>query len=77
MLQDRHRQIFSRRRRGGNSVRIQQLGGCLDQLGPLLADPHTFFIEVTDQRVDVRLIPRDGYEKPIINALRVMHRVDR
>jgi len=47
------------------------------ELGPLIADPHTFFIEVTDQRVDVRLIPRDGFEKPIINALRVMHRVDR
>jgi len=47
------------------------------ELGPMIADPHTFFVEVTDQRMDVRLIPRDGYEKPVVNALRVIHRVDR
>jgi subtilisin family serine protease len=41
------------------------------------ADPHTFFIEVTDGRMDVRLIPRAGSAKPVINALRITHRPDR
>jgi subtilisin family serine protease len=47
------------------------------EVGNLKADKHTFFIEVTDGQMDVRLIPRAGYEAPVINSLRVTHRPDR
>lgn len=43
----------------------------------MTADDHTFTVEVTDARMDVRLVPRAGAESPVINALRVTHRPDR
>jgi hypothetical protein len=43
----------------------------------LYADDHTFFFEVTDSRLDIRLAKIDGYDPPVINALRVTHRPDR
>jgi subtilisin family serine protease len=45
--------------------------------GALTADDHTFFVEVTDGRMDVRFVPRAGFNLPVINALRVTHRPDR
>jgi len=47
------------------------------EAGLLAADPWTFFVEVADGRLDVRFVPRAGYDKPVINALRVSHRPDR
>ena len=47
------------------------------EVGLLAADPWTFFVEVTDGRLDVRIVPRAGYDKPVINALRVSHRPGR
>lgn len=47
------------------------------EVGNLTADKHTFFIEVTDGQMDVRLIPRAGFEAPVVNSLRVTHRPDR
>jgi hypothetical protein len=49
----------------------------LYDVGRLTADEHKFFVEVTDNRMDVRFIPRAGYKPPVINALRVTHRPDR
>jgi hypothetical protein len=43
----------------------------------LYADDHTFFVEVVDNQLDVRLAKIDGYDPPVINALRVTHRPDR
>lgn len=45
--------------------------------GKLAADAHKVFVEVADNRMDVRFIPRAGYKPPVINALRVTHRPDR
>lgn len=47
------------------------------EVGRRVADDHRFFIEVADGRLDVRLVPRAGAKKPVINALRVRHRPDR
>ena len=47
------------------------------RVGRYAADDHTFFLEVTDGRMDIRLIPRAGSAKPVINALRITHRPDR
>jgi hypothetical protein len=47
------------------------------EVGVLKADKHTFFVEVTDGEMDVRLIARAGYDDPLINSLRVTHRPDR
>ncbi len=47
------------------------------EVGRFAADDHTFFVEVTDGRMDIRLIPRAGSAKPVINALRITHRPDR
>jgi hypothetical protein len=47
------------------------------EVGTFAADNHTFFIEVTDGRMDVRFVPRSGYEAPVVNALRVTRRPDR
>ncbi|HTU99610.1 MAG TPA: S8 family serine peptidase, partial [Luteitalea sp.] len=41
------------------------------------ADTHTFFVEVADGRLDIRLIPNTGFAEPVLNALRVTHRTDR
>lgn len=47
------------------------------EVGRYAADNQRFFIEVTDGRLDVRLVPRSGSRPPVINALRVTHRPDR
>lgn len=47
------------------------------EVGRYAANPYKFFIEVTDQRMDVRFIPRANSLKPVINALRVTRRPDR
>ncbi|HWA73183.1 MAG TPA: S8 family serine peptidase [Polyangiaceae bacterium] len=47
------------------------------EVGTFAADNQTFFIPVTDGRMDVRFIPRTGFDNPVINALRITHRPDR
>ena len=47
------------------------------EVGRYTAEAKTYFIEVTDGRADLRLIPRAGFQKPIINALRITRRPDR
>jgi hypothetical protein len=47
------------------------------EVGSYAADDNRFFLEVVDNRMDVRLIPRAGSRKPVINALRIVHRPDR
>jgi hypothetical protein len=47
------------------------------EVGTFSADNHTFFVEVTDGRMDVRFVPRSGHESPVVNALRVTRRPDR
>jgi hypothetical protein len=47
------------------------------EAGTFTADDRTFFIEVADNRMDVRFVPRSGYESPVVNAVRVTHRPDR
>jgi hypothetical protein len=46
------------------------------EAGARTADDWTFFVEVTDGRLDVRFVPRVGFADPVINALRVIHRTD-
>jgi hypothetical protein len=46
-------------------------------VGQMTADVHKFFVEVTDNRMDVRFIAIAGYKPPVVNALRVTHRPDR
>ncbi|TPV92266.1 MAG: hypothetical protein B7733_26475 [Myxococcales bacterium FL481] len=43
--------------------------------GRLVANEERFFVEVEDERLDVRLLPRSG--AAVINGLRVRHRPDR
>lgn len=47
------------------------------EVGRYAAEARTFFIEVVDGRLDVRLIKRSGSSPPILNALRVTRRPDR
>ena len=47
------------------------------EVGRFAADDQRFFVEVTDGRLDVRLVPRSGSQPPVLNALRVTHRPDR
>jgi len=47
------------------------------EVGTFKADKHAFFVEVADGQMDVRLIPRAGSDKPVINSLRVTRRPDR
>jgi subtilisin family serine protease len=47
------------------------------EVGTYTAEDRTFFVEVTDGRMDVRLVSLAGYQSPVINALRVTHRPDR
>jgi subtilisin family serine protease len=47
------------------------------EVGRFAADAKTFFVEVIDGRADIRLIPRAGFQKPVINALRITRRPDR
>jgi hypothetical protein len=46
-------------------------------VGYQAADDHTFFVYVGDGRLDIRLVPKTGFDPPIINALRVTQRPDR
>jgi subtilisin family serine protease len=46
------------------------------EVGSFAADDHSFFIRVTDGTLDVRLIERAGFDRPIINAVRVTSRPD-
>lgn len=47
------------------------------EVGRYAAESRTFFVEVTDGQMDVRFIPRAGFELPVVNAVRITHRVDR
>lgn len=47
------------------------------EVGRFAAEARTFFVEVTDGRLDVRLIKRSGSKPAVINALRVIRRTDR
>jgi subtilisin family serine protease len=47
------------------------------EVGTYNADEHTFSIEVTDGQLNVRLVARAGTAVPILNGLRVTHRLDR
>jgi subtilisin family serine protease len=47
------------------------------EVGRYAADKHTFFLDVTDGRLDVRLIPRAGSLLPFVSAVRVTERPDR
>ena len=44
------------------------------EVGSFAADDHSFFVQVTDGTLDVRLIRRAGFDRPIVNALRVTSR---
>jgi hypothetical protein len=46
------------------------------EVGRWAADRHVFFIEVTDGQLRVRFIHRLGFKRPIVNAIRVVHRPD-
>jgi hypothetical protein len=47
------------------------------QVGTQAAESRTFFLNVTDGQMDIRLIPRAGSDLPVINAARITHRTDR
>jgi len=47
------------------------------EVGTLAAESRTFFLNVTDGRMDLRLIPRAGSDLPVISAARITHRTDR
>ena len=48
------------------------------EVGPLTADKHTFYVSVTDGQLNIRFAPYGkGYQVPIVNAIRVLHRPDR
>ncbi len=46
------------------------------EVGRFAADENRFFIEVTDERVDIRLVSSGGRRNPVLNAVRVVHRPD-
>jgi hypothetical protein len=45
-----------------------------NEVGARTAEDETFFVDVTDGRLDVRFIPHAAFADPVINALRVTHR---
>lgn len=47
------------------------------EVGIYAADEKTFFITVTDGQLNLRFLPRRGYNEPLINAIRVTQRPDR
>ena len=47
------------------------------EVGTFNADEHTLSVVVTDGQLNVRLVPRAGSAVPIVNGLRVTHRLDR
>jgi hypothetical protein len=48
-----------------------------NEVGTFNADNHTATVVVTDGQLNVRLVPRAGTAVPILNGLRVTHRLDR
>ncbi|MCP4601736.1 MAG: S8 family serine peptidase [Proteobacteria bacterium] len=46
------------------------------EVGTLTLDERTFLSDPEDGRLDIRLIKRKGFKKPVINALRITHRPD-
>ncbi|RKH09186.1 hypothetical protein D7V97_17365 [Corallococcus sp. CA053C] len=48
-----------------------------NEVGLLRADDHGFFVTVTDGQFNLRLIPRQGFGEPLVNAIRVTQRPDR
>ncbi|GMT99913.1 hypothetical protein KH5H1_40330 [Corallococcus caeni] len=48
-----------------------------NEVGQLTADDHSFFLTVTDGQLNLRLVPREGFGVPLINAIRVTQRPDR
>ena len=48
-----------------------------NEVGQHTADDHVFLLPVTDGQLVLRLIPRQGFNKPLINAVRLTHRPDR
>lgn len=47
-------------------------------VGPLAADRHTFLVTVSDGQLNIRFAPYGrGYQPPIVNAIKVLHRPDR
>jgi hypothetical protein len=46
-------------------------------VGSLVADQHIFFVTVTDGQLNVRFLPWERNDQPIVNAIRVTHRPDR
>ncbi len=46
-------------------------------VGNLNADIRTFYVQVTDGKLDIRFIPLGGSEPPVVNAIRVTQRPDR
>jgi hypothetical protein len=47
------------------------------EVGRYEADPHRFFVEVTDGQLDVRFAPTTPAYGPTLSAIRVIHRPDR
>jgi subtilisin family serine protease len=48
-----------------------------NEVGGHTADDHVFLLPVTDGQLVLRLIPRQGFKVPLINAVRLTHRPDR
>ncbi len=46
------------------------------EVGTLTADTREFVIDPQDGRLDIRLVNRSWFYKPVINAIRVIHRPD-
>ncbi|NMO19901.1 carboxypeptidase regulatory-like domain-containing protein [Pyxidicoccus fallax] len=48
-----------------------------NEVGQSTADDHAFLLPVTDGQLVLRLIPRQGFNMPLINAVRLTQRPDR
>ncbi len=48
-----------------------------NEVGQYTADDHSVFLTITDGQLNLRLIPRQGFGEPLINAVRVTLRPDR
>jgi hypothetical protein len=47
------------------------------EVGQFQADSHRFFVEVTDGQIDIRFQPTTPAYRPVLSAIRVVHRPDR
>ena len=47
------------------------------EVGTYAANQHVFFVPVTDGQLNVRFVTRRGFNRPIVNAIQVVHRPDR